>query len=146
MRDATNLFMWRREINAQRVWGAFKMHWVAMSARNDSICLECLPCRAKCMRGVPWQREQPENCRRLIAAGAAPPSQIQCTAVGIKMQNCILLLCCRTRDCAAKKGSEGRAFFFLFSQAFFRCSLCVFFWSNVKCDARGSSQIWSFIN
>lgn len=31
--------------------GSFKMHRVAMSARNDTICLECRQCRAKCSAG-----------------------------------------------------------------------------------------------
>lgn len=67
------------------------------------------------------------------------------------MQNCILLLRCRTRDCAAKKGSERRArIFFSFSSLCLsftaRCVCGCVFWSNVKCDARGNAQILSFIN
>lgn len=70
------------------------------------------------------------------------------------MQNCILLLRCRTRDCAAKKGSERRArfFFLLFFSSLLclsftaRCVCGCVFWSNVKCDARGNAQILSFIN
>lgn len=58
------------------------------------------------------------------------------------MQNCILLLRCRTRRalrCDAMPKSEAE-----YTEKGVLC-VCVF-WSNVKCDARGNAQILSFIN
>lgn len=75
------------------------------------------------------------------------------------MQNCILLLRCRTRRalrCDAMPKSEAeytekKGRFLLSLSLSYSCfhslAVCVcVFWSNVKCDARGNAQILSFIN
>lgn len=65
------------KINAQRVWGSFKMHSVAMSARNDSICLECLPClgKPKCRRGGVWQPGSVCNLRTVVDCSGSSSSK-----------------------------------------------------------------------
>lgn len=131
------------------------MHRVAMSARNDTICLECRQCRAKCSAGGVC------NLRTVVDCSGSSSSKSN-SMYSRRHKNAKLyfsftlshheLRCQKVKQRVEKAGRFFSTLSLSLSAILYiihslRCCCCVcVFWSNVKCDARGNAQILSFIN